>query len=86
MQYKDINNKLNKVNSLCGTLKRTMKHKRRREAAMKFYKVITPSVLLYGSETRAVKRKDINRMQTTEMGYLRSVKGFTRTDQGIKKS
>jgi hypothetical protein len=39
---------------------------------------MAPPILLYGSETWTIKTKDINRVQATEMKYLRSVTGCTR--------
>jgi hypothetical protein len=46
---------------------------------MKFYKVMALQVLLYGSETWAIKQKT-NRIQGTEMIYVISVKCCTRID------
>jgi hypothetical protein len=37
-------------------------------------------VLIYGSEAWAIKKKDITRIQSEEMKFLRSVKGCTRMD------
>jgi hypothetical protein len=77
MQEKDIHNKLNKFSSLCGTLRRTLKTKTRKTTQMKFYKVMALPVLLYGSEAWTIKRKNMRKIQATEMRYLRSVKGYT---------
>jgi len=38
-------------------------------------------VLLYGSETWTLRKRDWNRIQAAEMKYLRTVKGCTRLDQ-----
>jgi hypothetical protein len=37
-------------------------------------------VLMYGSEARTIKKRDISRIQSAEMKFLRSVKGCTRMD------
>jgi hypothetical protein len=37
-------------------------------------------VLMYGSEAWTIKKKDISRIQSAEMKFLRSVKGCTRMD------
>jgi hypothetical protein len=37
-------------------------------------------VLMYGSEVWTIKKKDISRIQSAEMKFLRSVKGCTRMD------
>jgi hypothetical protein len=47
---------------------------------MKFYKIMALPVLLYGSETSAIKTKDMSKIQATEIRYLRSVKGCTKLD------
>jgi hypothetical protein len=38
-------------------------------------------VLLYGSETWTLRKRDWNRIQAAEMKYLRTVKGCTTLDQ-----
>jgi hypothetical protein len=38
-------------------------------------------VLLYGSETWTLRKRDWNRIQAAEMKYLRTVKGCTGLDQ-----
>jgi hypothetical protein len=38
-------------------------------------------VILYGSETWTLRKRDWNRTQAADMKYLRTVKGFTRLDQ-----
>jgi hypothetical protein len=37
-------------------------------------------VLMYGSEAWTIKKRDISRIQSAEMKFLRSVKGCTRMD------
>jgi hypothetical protein len=37
-------------------------------------------VLMYGSEASTIKKKDISRIQSAEMKFLRSIKGCTRMD------
>jgi hypothetical protein len=41
---------------------------------------MTAPVLMYGSEAWITKKKDISRIQSAEMKFLRSVKGCTRMD------
>jgi hypothetical protein len=38
-------------------------------------------VLVYGSETWTLRKRDWKRIQAAEMKYLRTVKGCTRLDQ-----
>jgi hypothetical protein len=44
--------------------------------------MVTPTHI-YGSETWVRKKRDPTRLQTTEMNFLRSVKGFAKLD-GVK--
>jgi hypothetical protein len=39
------------------------------------------ALLLYGSETWTLRKRDWNRIQAAETKYLRTVKGCTRLDQ-----
>jgi hypothetical protein len=48
---------------------------------MKLYKIVARSILLYGSETRVTTTQDMTRLEAAEMGFLRSVKGYTRLDK-----
>ena len=48
---------------------------------MKFYKTMAVPVLSYGSETWVTKTKYDNLIQTSEMRFLRSVKGYTLEDR-----
>jgi hypothetical protein len=66
---------------VCGVIARTLKKKTRKETNLKFYKIMSVPVLLYGSERWTPRKRDWNRIQSTEMEYLRTVKGCTRSDQ-----
>jgi hypothetical protein len=48
-ERKEVNNKINKFQRMCGTISRTLKGKTQLSTQIKFYKVIVP-VLMYGSE------------------------------------
>ena len=48
---------------------------------MKFYKVVTRPILLCGSETWAITKRDVTRLEAAEMHFLKSVKGCTRLDK-----
>jgi hypothetical protein len=47
----DLNDKLSKFQNICGVIARTLKKKTMKETNLKFYKITTVPVLLYGSET-----------------------------------
>ena len=46
-ERKEVNNKVNKFQRMCGTISRTLKGK---TTQIKFYKVMAVPVLMYGSE------------------------------------
>jgi hypothetical protein len=60
---------------------RTLKNKTRKETNPKFYNIMAVPVLLCGSETWTLRKRDWNRIQAAEMKHLRTVKGSTRLDQ-----
>lgn len=61
----------------------------RKEAQMKFYKVISVPTLLYGIETWVRSQEDYTSRTGAEVVYLRSLKGCTRLDcfhsEGIRQ-
>jgi hypothetical protein len=52
-----------------GTTQRTLKNKTGMDTQIKFYKVITAFVLLYGSENWALNRSERRKIETTEMRF-----------------
>jgi len=48
---------------------------------MKFYKAVARPSLFYGSETLVTTKRDMTRLETAEMRFLRSVTGYTRLDK-----
>ena len=78
---KDIQNKVNRFQHICGTINRTLKNKTRRETKLKFYKTMAVPVLLYGSESWITKQRDKSNIQSAELRFLRRVKGCTRKDR-----
>ena len=46
----------------------------------KIYKIIVKPAMIYGSECWAVKKKDTQKLLTTEMGMLRWARGKTKKD------
>jgi hypothetical protein len=71
---------LHKFQNICGTIRRYLKGKTRMDTQLKLYKTTTVPVLMYGREAWTIKKKDISRIQSAEMKFLRSVKGCTRID------
>jgi hypothetical protein len=71
----DLNYKLSKFQNICTVTARTLKTKTRKETNVKFYKIMAVPVLLYGSETWTLRKRDWNRTQTAEMKYLRTLYG-----------
>jgi hypothetical protein len=56
------NEDLRKFQNICGVIARTLKKKTRKETNLKFYKIMTVPVLLYGSETWTPRKRDWNRI------------------------
>jgi hypothetical protein len=52
----------------------------KRSQQLKFSKVIALTTLLYGNESWAVRTKNMNRIQSVETRYLRTVRCCTRLD------
>jgi hypothetical protein len=66
---------------MCGTIKRTLINKTRKDTQLKFYKVMAVPVLLYGCENWALNRVDRRKIESTEMKFLRRVAGYTLRDE-----
>lgn len=77
---KDLRNKVNRFQAICGTISRTLRRKARKETMLKFYKVLAIPTLVYGSEVWVIGKKEEQSITTAEMRFLRSVKGCTRRD------
>lgn len=78
---KDIENKLNKFQLICGTINRTLQNKTRKDTKLKFYKIMAVPVLMFGSESWILQERDRSKIQSAEMKFLRRVKGCTKMDQ-----
>jgi hypothetical protein len=66
---------------MCRTIKHTLTNKTRKVTQLKFYKAMAAPVLLYGSETWALKRSDKRKIETSEMRFLRYVAGYNGWDE-----
>lgn len=70
----DLKNKLARFQYICGTIKRILRNTRK-ETRMKFFRTMAIPILLYGSETWTLRKEEERAIQTSEMRFLRSVKG-----------
>lgn len=77
----DIGNKVESFSKICGTIKRTLKNKVRKDTMIKFYKTMAVPAALYSSETWTMTSRDKSRLQAAEMRFLRSVLGVTKRDR-----
>ena len=77
----DINNKISRFQSVCGTIHRSLKGRARKDTELKFFKVMAVPLLMYGSEAWTIGRREESRLQSAEMWFLRAVKGCTRLDR-----
>jgi hypothetical protein len=77
---KDINVKLQIFQQICGTIKRTLARKVRKETLFRFYKIMAIPTLLYGSEYWTLTKRQKSRLEAAEMRFLRSVAGYRLID------
>ena len=66
-ERKEVNNKVNKFQRMCGTERRTLKGKTQLSIQIKFYKVMAVPVLMYGSENCSQNRSDKRKIEAAEM-------------------
>jgi hypothetical protein len=78
---RDLQNKLQRFNYLCGTIKRTLLNRSQQQAILKFYKVLAVPAVLYGSGCWTLTRQQIQQIKSSEKRFLRSVAGYRRTDE-----
>lgn len=62
---------------MCGTIRRTLGNKSRKDTQMNFYKIMAVPILLYGSETWVTIKKD--KKVTAEIIFLRAVQKLFQT-------
>jgi hypothetical protein len=65
---------------VCGTRRRCLKNRTRKDPQLQFYKTLTVAVLAHGAETLTTTERS-KRKQEAEMRVLRSVAGVTVLDQ-----
>ena len=65
---------------MCGTISRTSNEKSQLSIQIKFYKVMTVPVLMYGSEKWSLNRSDKSKIETAENKFLRTMAGYTLWD------
>jgi hypothetical protein len=73
----DIQIKVNKLQYKCGTIKRTLTNKTRKDTQLEFYEVMAVPTLLHESETWALNRSEKRKIETVQMRFLRHVAGYT---------
>ena len=73
--------KINRFQSMCGTIRRTLKNKTLRKTQLKFYKTMAFPMLTYACENWTLNRSDRRKIETAEMKFLRSVAGYTLFDK-----
>jgi hypothetical protein len=80
---KDIERNL-KYNKLNGVLRRNFGKQMRKDLQIRFHNVIGKPALIYGSEWWTLRQKDRNRINNSQMKFIRSLTGVTLRDR-IKK-
>jgi hypothetical protein len=77
----DVDNKLAKFRNVCGTIHKYLKHNTRKDTSLKFYKTIAVPIFIYDSEAWVLPKREESKIQSSEMLFLRSVKGCSRIDR-----
>jgi hypothetical protein len=72
---KDLSQKVDKFQYACGTIKRTLRNKTRKDTMLKVYKVMAVPMLMYGSENWSKSGADRRTVEAAEMKFLRYVAG-----------
>ena len=80
-ERKEVNNKVNKFQRMCGSISRTLKRKTQLITQIKFYKVMTVPVLMYGSENWSLNRSGKRKIEAAEMRILRPIAVYTLWDK-----
>ena len=62
-ERKEVNNEINKFQTMCGTISRTLKGKTQLSTQIKFYKVMAVPVLMYGSENWSLNRSEKRKIE-----------------------
>ena len=73
--------KINRFQSVCGTISKTFKNKARLDTQTRLYNILAVPVVLYGSEAWTTTKLKEQRLRAAEMAFLRKIKGLTREDR-----
>ena len=80
-ERREVNNEINKFQRMCGAVSRTIRGKTQLSTQIKFYKVMTVPVLVYGSENWSINRSDKRKIEAAEMRFLIPMAGYTLWDK-----
>jgi hypothetical protein len=74
-------NKLQRFNYLFRAIKRSLRNRAQQETILKFYKVLSVPVLLYGREFWTLTKQQLQQIESSEVRFLRPVAGYRRMDK-----
>jgi hypothetical protein len=80
-RQKDIERNLMKCNKLNGVLRRNFWKQIRKGLQIRFHNVTARLALLYGSECWTLSQKDRNRINSSQIKFIRSLTGVTLRDR-----
>jgi hypothetical protein len=78
---KDVERKVMKYNKLNCVFRRNFGKQMRKDLQIRLHNVIAKPVLLYGSECWTLRQKDRNRINSSQMKFIRSLTGVTLRDR-----
>ena len=69
---------------MCDTISRTLKGKTQLSTQIKFCKMMTVPVVMYGGKNWSLNRLDKRKIEAAEMRFLRLTAGYTLLDKNKK--
>lgn len=78
---RNIEEKVNKFQMICGTINRSLKNKTRRDKKIKLYKTMAVPSIIFGSESWVGTKHNQAKIQSAVVKFLRRVKGCSLLDQ-----
>ena len=77
----DLDNNVIKYNAINGCINRYLGNSMRKEVKLRLHNVVSKPMLLYSSETWIMREKDKNKIESSEMRFLRRLQGVSLRDR-----
>jgi predicted SPOUT superfamily RNA methylase MTH1 len=81
-EYKsDLEDKLQTYNKINGAMRRHFGRQMNKETKLRFHNIPAKAALKFGSEAWVLKKREEQRLEATQMRFLRHLLGITRLDK-----